>query len=290
MSKRKLKEWTEISLGVLVLSAGFYFFLLPQALVIGGVMGVAVFFKEVISVSLFIYIVNGALLMIGLIFLGGVFFWKTIYASLLSPSILFVFELLFAEDIIMKHMAESPLLIGTAFGGLLVGLGLGLVFRNNGTTGGIDIIQKIANKYLKIPFSWAMYATDGAIILVAMIIDLQLGLYAVFAMLISGFVIDRVAIEGRAGYTVFIVTLKGPDIQTEIYRRLRRGLTRVRVIGGYSGTERDMIICTVNRIQLYPFKLLIKEIDPDAFTFVTKTKEALGEGFSREAYTWQAKS
>ncbi|MFP4177461.1 MAG: YitT family protein [Acholeplasmataceae bacterium] len=289
MNRRRLKEWTQISLGVFVLSVGFYFFLLPQALVIGGVMGVAVFFRDVIPVSLFIYIINGVLLVIGLIFLGGFFFWKTVYASLLSPSILFVFELFIEEDVIMKHLTESPLLIGTGFGGLLVGLGLGMVLRNNGTTGGIDIIQKIANKYLKIPFSWAMYATDGTIILIAMIVDLELGLYATFAMLISGFVIDRVAIDGRPGYTVFIVTLKGLEIQQEIYRRLKRGLTRVRVIGGYSGSERDMIICTVNRIQLYSFKLLIKDIDPEAFTFVTKTKEALGEGFSREAYAWQAK-
>jgi uncharacterized membrane-anchored protein YitT (DUF2179 family) len=186
----------------------------------------------------------------------------------------------------MRHMTESPLLIGAIFGGLFLGVGLGIVIRNNATTGGMDVVQHIMHKYLNIPFSTAMYITDGIIIGIAMIINFQLGLYAVGSMIISGILVDRLSIEGKAGYTVFIVTSFTEKIQEQIYEKLERGITRVKVIGGYSKQEKDMIICTVDRAQLYTFKRIIKLTDPKAFTFVTRTKEALGEGFSREGAVW----
>lgn len=281
MINQKRLELIEITAGVTLLSLGFYFFLLPLGLVIGGVMGVAVILKDTIPVSIFMYIANTVLLFIGLIFLGKKFFIKTIYATLLSPSIIFVLELLIPNDYFMKFMTESPLLIGALFGGLFVGVGLGVVVRNNATTGGIDIVQRIMNKLLHIPFSTAMYLTDGVIIFIAMLIDFQLGLYAVASMILSAILVDRFAIEGKSGYTVFIVTDFPRAIQDKIYEKIDRGITKVKVVGGYSNQEKEMIICTVERRELYYFKVVIKEADPKAFTFVTKTKEAIGYGFSR---------
>ncbi|MDY0075008.1 MAG: YitT family protein [Acholeplasmataceae bacterium] len=286
MNKAKLREILEITAGVIIMSAGFYFFLLPLNLIIGGVMGVSVILQDVISVSLFMYIANFILLMIGWLVLGKVFFMKTAYATLLSPTVIWILEKTVRSDYIMQYMTESPLLIGALFGGIFLGVGLGVVIRNNATTGGIDVVQNIMHKYLHIPFSTAMYITDGAIILIAMIINVQLGLYAVGAMMISGLLIDRLSIEGRAGYTVFIVTDHTALMQQQIYEKLERGITKMKVIGGYSNLEKDMIVCTVDRAQLYMFKHIIKLTDPKAFTFVTKTKEALGEGFSRESAKW----
>jgi uncharacterized membrane-anchored protein YitT (DUF2179 family) len=277
----KIKEAFEIGLGTILLSLGFYFFLLPESLVIGGVMGIAVFLADIVSVSVFVFVANVILLLIGLIVLGRAFFMKTLFASLLSPLVLFILELTVRNDIITSQLQESPLLISTLFGGLLVGVGLGLVLRNNGTTGGIDVIQNIAHRYLHVPFSTAMYVSDGIIIMIATLIDVELGLYALFAMIISGYVIDRIAIEGRSGYTAFVVTDDGERVKEEIYKRLDRGVTDVRVKGGYSKADKDMLVCTVDRRQLYVFKRLIRTTDPDAFTFVTRTKEAFGRGFSR---------
>lgn len=286
MNKAKLREILEITAGVIIMSAGFYFFLLPLNLVIGGVMGVSVLIQDVMPVSLFMYIANFALLMIGFLVLGKVFFVKTAYATLLSPTIIWILEKTVPSDYFMKFMTESPLLIGAAFGGIFLGVGLGVVIRNDATTGGIDVVQNIMHKYLHMPFSTAMYITDGAIILIAMIINFQLGLYAVGSMIISGLLIDRLSIEGKAGYTVFIVTNQSELIQKAVFDKLERGITRMKVIGGYTNEEKDMIMCTVDRQQLYIFKNIIKSTDPKAFTFVTKTKEALGEGFSRESAQW----
>ncbi len=286
----KRREILEITAGVILLSVGFYFFLLPLNMVIGGVMGVSVLLQNVIPVSLFMYIANVVLLIIGLFFLGKVFFFKTIYATLLSPTVIWILELTIDKNFFMKFMTESPLFIGALFGGLCIGIGLGIVLRSNATTGGIDIIQNIMNKFLHIPFSLAMYITDGIIILIAMVVDFQLGLYAVGAMILSGLIVDRLAIEGKSGFTAFIITDFSDELQKIISEKLKRGITKVRVVGGFSKLDKDMIICTVDRMQIYQFKRIIKDTDPKAFTFVTRTKEALGQGFSREAAVWEVKN
>ena len=286
MNRAKIREVLEITGGVILLSLGFYFFLLPLSLVIGGVMGISVLIQDYISVSLFMYLANTFLLIIGGIFLGKVFFLKTIYATLLSPSIIWILELTIKNDYFMEKMTESPLLIGSLFGGLFVGTGLGIVLRNNATTGGIDIVQNVMKKYLHIPFSTAMYLTDGLIIGIAVLINFQLGLYAIFAMLISGYLVDRLSMEGKSGYTAFIVSVESQKMQALIYEKLDRGITKIKVIGGFSNEDKEMIVCTVDRVQLYNLRRIILEADPKAFTFVTRTKEAIGMGFSRERAIW----
>lgn len=287
MSKTKVIEILEITGGVILLTLGFYFFLLPQNLVIGGVMGISVLVQDFIPVSLFILVANVALLALGLIFLGKTFFLKTVYATVLYPVIVFILEKTVAPDFFMQHINESPYLIAGLFGALTVGTGLGLVIRNNSTTGGIDILQNMMHKYLHIPFAWAIYIIDGTIITVALFIDFQAGLYAFGAMILSGMIIDRMSIDGRSGFTFFILTDQTDLIKQAIYEKLDRGLTKIKVIGGYSNKEKEMIVCTIDRLQLYTFKLILKEIDPKAFTFVTRTKEASGYGFSKGSSQWK---
>lgn len=290
MNKAKWREVIEITAGVILMSVGFYFFLLPFNLIIGGVMGVSVILQDVIPISTFMYIANTVLLIIGFIFLGKVFFIKTIYATLLSPTIIFILERLVSQDFFVKHLTESPLMISALFGGIFLGVGIGIVFRSNATTGGIDIIQNILNKYLHIPFSTAIYLTDGIIILYAILINFQLGLYALGSMILTALIVDKLSIEGKSGYTVFIITNYAELMQEKIFLELERGVTLVDAMGGFSKEKKTMIVCTVDRNQLYLFKRIIKQVDPKAFTFVTRTKEALGEGFSREVASWEVKS
>ncbi|MBN2267848.1 MAG: YitT family protein [Acholeplasmataceae bacterium] len=290
MNKAKWREVIEITVGVILMSLGFYFFLLPFNLIIGGVMGVSVILQDVIPISIFMYIANTVLLFIGLIFLGKIFFIKTIYATLLSPTIIFILEKTVAQDFFVKHLTESPLMISALFGGIFLGVGIGIVFRSNATTGGIDIIQNILNKYLHIPFSTAIYLTDGVIIFIAMLINFELGLYALGSMLLTALIIDKLSIEGKSGYTAFIITNYADLLQERIFLELERGVTLVEAMGGFSKEKKTMVVCTVDRNQLYLFKRIIKKVDPKAFTFVTRTKEALGEGFSREVASWEVKS
>src|SRR5690606_32579519 len=128
-------------------------------------------------------------------------------------------------------------LVATLGSGVFVGVGIGLVLRYNSSTGGMDVYQKLVNKYLKVPFSIAVYVTDGIIILFGMFLNFQNGLFAVISMLITGLLIEKVAIAGRSSYTALIITNKTDQIKAVIFSKLDRGMTKVRVVGGYTDHE-----------------------------------------------------
>jgi len=285
----KIKEVLQISLGVLLVAIAFYYLFLPANLVTGGVTGLSIIFKDWFSVSdtimsVFIFIMNGILLIVGGIILGRDFFFKTIYGTLLLPLLTLLFSLLPLENSIFLDSIENvnyKIIIISTLGALLTGLGLGLVFKNNATTGGTDVIQKILYEKLKVPYSAAIYLTDGVIIALGFyFFGIDSTYFAIIALIISGTVVDKVILSGRAGYTLFIVTNEYQQLKEQIYLKLDRGITKASVVGGFSEKERDMIICTITRNQLYHLKAIVSEVDPGAFTFITKTSESVGQGFN----------
>lgn len=288
INKDKISEVLQITFGVILVAVGFYYLLAPATLVTGGVTGLSVIFRKIIGasdfgLSAFILIANVLLLIIGLIAIGKEFFLKTIYGSLLLPFITFLLSLLpFDSNIILDQISatSNQLIIVSALGGVFTGLGLGFVFKNNATTGGTDVIQRILYEKLKVPYSVAIYIVDGVIIALGLIfIGFEETFYAVVAIMITGHVVDNVILLGRSGYTVFIVTTDYSVIKEAIYKKLDRGVTILNVMGGYSEKEKEMVVCTITRNQLYQIKAIIAESDPKAFTFITKTSESVGIGF-----------
>lgn len=282
-------EVSEITFGVFLLSAGFYFFFLPSNLVTGGVLGLSIIFQDIVNsesvVTIFVTVVNMALLILGGLILGKKFFLNTVYGSVLLSLFLFIFEVILKLDdkLVINQLTQSSFLISAIFGGILTGIGLGLVLRNDATTGGTDILQRIANKFFKVPFSVALYIIDGVIIILGIVItkSLEGGFYAIGALLIVGVVVDHMMLRGASGYTVFIVTKEFEAIQKAIYKGINRGITKTAVVGGYSLEDKDMIICTITKKQLYDLKHIISETDPAAFTFIVKANETLGQGFKK---------
>lgn len=285
MNYKHIQEYAQITLGVTFLSLGFYFFLLPQNLVIGGVMGLAVIFRTTIDPTLTIYILNIALLILGFLVLGKQFFIKTVFGSIASPTVLFLVELMgVKETFIMDQISDSHLIIAAVSGSILVGLGLGMVFRNGGTTGGMDIIQSILHKKLHFPYQLIFYFTDGFVILLSLILfrDVELFIYAVASMFLISLIVDNVSIKGRASQTMFIITQKPENVKKAIYETVDRGCTLIDAEGGYSGLKSKLIICTMNQREVNRMRSVIDSIDPEAFTFMTDTKEAVGRGFSKD--------
>lgn len=286
MNKDKVISYLLITLGVFILHIGFYFFLQPIGLIIGGMMGISMLVNPYLNISLgTIYLaLNIIALIIGGLIFGRDFFFKTVYATILAPVLVALFELLhITDDLLMNRIDTNyQLLIGSVAGGVLVGLGIGLVLRLNATTGGMDVYQKIVNKYLKVPFSVAVYLTDGVIIALGMFISFQNGLFAIIAMLLTAFMIEKTAVMGRSSFALLIITDHSEDIKKAIYHSIDRGVTRVKVIGGYSGLDKEMVITTVTRQELYNAKDFITKIDPKAFTLIISTKEVMGEGFHRD--------
>lgn len=280
--KNKIKSFLEITFGVLILSISFYFFFSPLQLVIGGVSGLSIIFGQYFDEAMFILIGNLICLTIGVIFLGKKFFFKTIYGTILMPLIIFILELTVDKNFIIDQFSSdvSQFLVSISFGAFGVALGLGLCFRNNATTGGIDVIQKIISTKLKIPYSIAVYLTDGIIVLLGLYtFGLEKTFYGIVSILVIGVVVDKISIGGKTTRTVYIITKKPEEIRNSIYKKLNRGVTFNKVIGGYSNEEYTMVICTVLRAQSYQLKELIKEIDEKAFTYVSETHEVIGDGF-----------
>ncbi len=285
MIKKWMYEYSQIVFGVTIMTLGFYFFLLPENLVIGGVMGLAVIFKAQINPSIFLYIVNTGLLFTGLLVLGKDFFLKTVFGSLASPTIIFILESLnISEFWVMNEITESRLLIASMGGAILVGAGLGIVFRVGGTTGGMDVLQSIIHKKVHIPYQIIFYFTDGLVVVLSLFVfkDVELFIYAVASVFLISIIVDNVSIKGRAGQTIFVITHKPDLIKQAIYDTIDRGCTLIESEGGFSGTKSKMVICTMRNREVNKMRSVIERIDPEAFTFMTDTKEAVGRGFSKE--------
>lgn len=286
VNKTSMIEITQIIFGIILMNFGFYFFLLPNDLVTGGVSGIAVILNTFgISPSLSILLMNIAFAILGLLTMGKNFFFKVILGSLVSPLVIFILEFLNIDQmLILNQLTESKLLISSLLGALSVGFGLGIVFRNGGSTGGIDILQNIMNKKHHLSYNVAFIFTDGIIVLIGLLFfrNIEHFLFSVGVVILSGLIIDNISILGRAGQTLFIVTEKEEEVKLAIFKELDRGTTVIDAKGGYSGKDKKLVICVTSKRELNLVRTVVDKADPDAFTFIAQTKEAVGRGFSRD--------
>ena len=273
-----------ITVGIILMAAGFYFFLIPSDLVAGGVTGLGLVINKFtgFTISIFVLIINVLLLIIGLIFLGKKIFIRSIYGSLIFPAILFVFE-----EYVPLLEIKNDFVIATIFGGVLLGLGFGYVLKYGGTSGGTDIPIKIMYQKLKIPISTSLYFIDGAIIALGVIAFYQdygiiTGLYAVLTMFISGKIADVVVLGNTRKKAMHIITNKKEEVKNAIYDTVFRGVSEVAIKGGYKGENRCMLISVITSQEYYFIRNLIADIDPGAFVYVTPATEIQGDFSYRE--------
>lgn len=294
--KKRFIQYLYITLGVIIVDIGFYFFLDPAKIVIGGTMGLSILFTPFIqnvwpwfTNSIFLYIIDFIALICSLIFLGKDFFLKTIYATIFSPTVIFVFEKLFDP---LFFFYDNPInevtgkITALILGVVLFGVGVGIALRNDGSTGGMDVFQKIISKYAHIPISISMYLTDWIIVFFAGFVkdatftyhyQLPSVLFAFIGVVIEAYIIDAICLSARARRTLYVITNLPNEIKEYIYKSLDRGVTFSNVTGAYSGEEKTMVICTMDKNEAYRITSEIMKIDPDAFMFVTSCKEVRGE-------------
>ena len=298
--KKKLKQYLFITIGVLILDIGFFFFMNPAGIVSGGTMGLAILFTPIINKSwewftpsIFMYIIDIIALLLGLIFLGKEFFIKTIYATLLSPSIIFLFERVFDNTYFLSSISDpgTVKIVSLLVGSLLTGVGVGVAIKNNGSTGGMDVFQKIMSKYMKVPMSVTMYFTDWVIVLLAGFVIRDSGFTYIYqienvvwgsiGVLIQAYIIDWICLSAKSRRTVYVITDNPNSIKELIYKELDRGVTFSKVTGAYTNIERTMVICTMDKNEASRITSMISEFEPEAFTFVTSCKEVRGEYIKR---------
>jgi len=274
-----IREYILITVGLVLLAAGIYFFLVPNDLAVGGVSGLAMiinWYMPGITIGLIMLVLNVILFIIGFIFIGSSFGVKTIYSSLGLSGMIWVFE----KTCPLSGSITNDLFLDLIFGILIGAVGMGMVFNQNASTGGTDIIAKILNKYFHLDIGKALLLADFFITILAIIVfGPRIGMYALLGVIINGFTIDAVIAGMNICKKVEVVSSKGEDIKRFIIEDLDRGATLYSAKGAYTNDEKEIITSVLGKKQFIKLKNYIKEIDKKAFIITYNVHETLGEGF-----------
>ncbi len=277
------KEWfvvySLILIGTFIMAAGFVLFISPYKLAPGGVYGIAIILHHLFDfpIGLSALIMDIPLTILGIKILGPRFGAKTIVGFVSTSLWVSLLEWTYGYE----PLVENDALLSAIFGGVLIGVGLGLVFKSRATSGGSDIIAMIFAKYTHLPIGQLLIIVDSAIVLLGLAAfgKWEIPLYSWIVIFISGKVIDVVLHGLDYDKTLFIVSNKEEEIRQKILMDLNRGGTILNGKGMYNGQDKSIIFTVVSRRELAVLKDFIHRIDPDAFLTVINANEILGKGF-----------
>jgi uncharacterized membrane-anchored protein YitT (DUF2179 family) len=280
------------------MSLGFILFMYPYKITPGGIWGMSTILNEIfpaIPQGWFGYMMDIPLLLIGFAAFGPVFGTKTVFASLITPALMLLLPYAVYPDI-ANQTAETllwgrlnlseDLILASVFGGLFIGVGVGLVVKAQATTGGTDIIAMLLQKYARIKFSNGLLIADAFVVVCSLVVLVGIGgesptlpLYSLLTIWLTVQIIDFV-VEGRNyDKMLFIITDHREEVRRFILDDLGRGGTVIRATGLYTDSEKDIIFLVVSRREIVPVKQRLHEIDPAMFVVVADANETLGEGF-----------
>ncbi len=264
-------------IGVFLYALCFNLFLIPNDLVVSGFSGVAIVFQRLFnwSPSLFIYIMNGLLLLICPIFLGWKATKKNIAGSIMYPLMITISAPVatFLNNYVIGDDFYLILLLSI----MLYGISSGFIYRGGFSTGGSDIIMQIFNKYFKISESKAMIFANGVIILIGMIVfGFNKGVYSLIILICSTYFIDKIMFGLSDSKVFYIYTKKVRKVKSLIINDFQTGFTSIPSRGGYSKKSGFLIMCVVSNRDYYEFKQRLLEIDPNAFLIINRCFEVNG--------------
>lgn len=269
-----------IELGTFIFTLGIGMFILPSKILTGGVAGITALISGFVPLSedIITIILNIILFILGSIFLGKDFFVNTFIFSVSYP-----FMILFVTRILPAYEVEP--ILASIYGGTIGGIGVGIMFRNGGSSGGTDAIALIIEKYFGIKVSKVMMVMDAITVLAGLYIyglnSVLIGLLSVFLMT---FAIERtMSVYGGIVAKKFeIISDKYEEISKQIHEELERGTTVLDITGGYTNDKKKMLVVVVSEEQYSQVKNIIDQNDPNAFVIISDTKDVNGEGFTYE--------
>ena len=280
MNWKIVKSYLMITLGTILMAVGVYFFEFANDFSTGGTAGLAQMISEMtgfLTPAQLASIFNVVLLTIGLIVLGKDFTAKTIYCSLLLTLLLNVFEQLIPITAPFTGQKVVELFIDM----ILVSVGAAIVFNEDGSSGGTDVVAMILKKYTKINVGKALLLVDSIVILLAFsAFGTETGILSLFAIVLRAFVVDGAIENFNSSKFLMIITDKETDILHYIVHDLVRGASVVNnCVGAYTNNEKKIIISVMDKREAVKLKTKIKEIDPAAFVIVGTTNDIQGDGF-----------
>lgn len=273
------KRFLKINFGVMILAAGLYYFLIPANLAVGGVTGFAMVvnkFFPILPIGAVMLVVNILLFILAFLIIGKEFGGYTIYSSVCLSGIIYVLESLTP----MNKPFVDDILLNLIYGIIISGIGMGVIFYQNASTGGTDIIAKIINKYTHIDIGKSLLASDFVITLMAgLAFGAKLGMYALMGIIVNSLVIDNIIAGFNTKLHMMIISECYEEINRFILDEIQRGTTLYHAEGGHSRQDKVIIHTIVSKREYIRIKNWIRFLDPKAFVSLNFVNEVLGEGF-----------
>ena len=275
---KKKEVWTaygQILLGSVIGGAAYPLFLTPNNIAPGGITGVAIILNYLMKlpVGTVSLLLNIPLFLAGYHTMGKIFAFRSLLAT--------IFFSLMIDILPFRPMTDDPLL-STLFGGVLLGIGLGMILRGGATTGGTDMLARMVHRRLQfISTGTFLFGFDFIVVASAgLIMGTTEALYALINIFISAKVIDAVMVGFSGNKACLIVSTAWEKIMNRIMTEMDRGVTLLSAKGGYTGVERPTIYCVISRQEIMMLKKIVQEEDSNAFMTVMEAHEAIGDGFS----------
>ena len=273
--RQLVRDYLLLTLGALVTAFSFAAFFLPHDIAPGGVTGIATVLSSVtaLNVGLLSFLINLPLFAIGWRRVG----WRFAARSFIAMLLLSLFI-----DVIPVFDLSGDMMLASLFGGVIMGVGLGMVVRSGATTGGTDMAAMIVHEhwsFLTVPM--VLFAIDAVVVVIAaMAFGLQAGLFALVSLFTSTKAMDAVIKGFNTAMQFLIISAKQEEIIRRIHSEMDRGCTRLEATGTYEGRKNGALLCVVSRMEAAKLKKIVSEVDPRAFVTVCDVHEALGEGFT----------
>jgi len=272
-----IRDAIGIAIGCIIYALSFVLFIIPQNLAPGGISGFAIvlnhFFKF-IPIGTAIIVLNAPLFLLSLKRLGKGFLWRSIFATILSSVLIDAFTP-------FVHGFHVDILLSSIYGGVVMGVGIGIIFRFFGSTGGTDLLAQLLSEKVGLSFGSTLLMIDTVIIVLSGIAfrSIDIPLYSIVSLYISSKAIDLVQEGISFSKAAWIVSGRPDAVSSKIMSELDRGVTKFTAAGGFTGERKEVVFCVLPQSQISHLKEIVHEVDPDAFVAIMDVTEALGLGF-----------
>ena len=274
-----IREWLCITAGIMIMTAGIYFFKFPNHFSTGGVTGIAIVLGHYIpsmTPGTFVTVINVLLLLLGFAVFGRSFGIRTVYTSMLMSGLLRLLEIVCPMEAPMTNQPLVELLFAVG----LPAVGSAILFNMNASSGGTDIIAMILKKHTSLNIGLALLCSDTIITLSACVaFGMETGLFSVLGLIIKALFVDLVMDNLRVKKCFQIITSDPEPIEDYIMKELHRGATQLHGEGVYTHEGKTVLLTVVSRHEAVLLRDFIKEKDPGAFMIITTSTEIIGNGF-----------
>jgi uncharacterized membrane-anchored protein YitT (DUF2179 family) len=275
-----IRDYGLILAGALAQAIGLRLFMVPADLASGGISGISQLIHHYTGwpIGLMVFLGNVPLFLLGWRLLGGRRFALRTLVAVAAYS--FFTEAVLWLPFFPAHGITDDILLNSLYGAVVCGVGYGLVYRAQGTSGGSDILARILNHWRGIPMTQSYLITDTVVVLAAgFVFGWKQALYAIIVLYVSGLVADSTMEGAGTVRTALIITGQSQQVAQRILSEMERGVTVLAGTGAYTGADRPVLYCVVTRSEVQQLKTIVHEADPKAFMVVGVAHEAIGEGF-----------